>query len=185
LNKLIIFYPGTGGNHLGNIIGASMSCQNCHSFETLKEYYLQDNQDAHSQIHNFNLHKSITNNLYKEKNNLWTSHWFAVWQTLFEDEGKFRELTAHLHVLVLVSNAFTLSQRYNDTKILCPDDIKYQYTKQYTKQCFPNWQVSAIDFDVLTKPIETIQAHLQDTPFHIDTKQAGPLHEKWLKKVFK
>ena len=38
LNKLIIFYPGTGGNHLGNIIGASMSCTNCQSFDKLKEH---------------------------------------------------------------------------------------------------------------------------------------------------
>ena len=185
MNNLIIFYPGTGGNHLGNIIGASMSCSNCHSFEKLKEYYLKDYQDAHSQIHNFNVHKSIVNNLYHEQNNLWTGHWFAVWQTLFEDEAKFRGLTEQLQVLVIVSNTFTLSQRYNDTKAICPDDIKYQYTKQYTRQCFPKWQVSTIDFDVLTEPIETIQAHLQDTPFHIDTKQAKPLHEKWLTKVFK
>ena len=185
LNNLIIFYPGTGGNHLGNIIGASMSCSNCHSFEKLKEYYFKDHQDAHSQIHNFNVHKSIVNNLYHEQNNLWTGHWFAVWQTLFEDEAKFRGLTEQLQVLVIVSNTFTLSQRYNDTKAICPDDIKYQYTKQYTRQCFPKWQVSTIDFDVLTEPIETIQAHLQDTPFHIDTKQAKPLHEKWLTKVFK
>jgi hypothetical protein len=185
LNKLIIFYPGTGGNHLGNIIGASMSCTNCQSFDKLKEHYSQDYPHAHSQPHSFNIHKSITNNWYAKENNLWTGHWFAVWQTLFEDEEKFKHLTEQLEVLVVISNTFTLSQRDYGTNAPCPDDIKYQYTKMYTEQCFPNWKVSTIDFAVLPEPIEVIEAHLQDTPFHIDRKQARPLHDKWRTKVFK
>ena len=161
-----------------------MSCANCQTFDKLTEYYSLGRQDAHSQTDNFNVHKSITNNWYADENNLWTGHWFAVWQTLFEDGTKFRRLTEQLQVLVVISNTFTLGKRSSDTWTPCPDDIKYQYTKMYTEQCFPNWKVSTIDFAVLTKPIEVIEAHLQDTPFHIDRKQAEPLHEKWRAKVF-
>jgi len=188
MRNLVIFYPGTGGNHLANMIGASMSCANCQTFDKLTEYYSQNNPNAHSQSLNFFINdidngilKSTTNN---QENDLWITHWFGVWQTLFEDQEKFKRLTEQLQVLVVISNSFRLSQRYFMNEP-CPDDIKYQYTKLYTEQCFPNWNVSTIDFDVLSEPIEVIEAHLQDTPFHIDRKQAGPLHEKWRTNVFK
>ena len=141
-------------------------------------------KDGHSQIDHFNIQKSIKENLYKDQNNLWIGHWFEVWQTFLENTEKFKQLTEHLEVLVIVSNDFTLSQRYNDSRAVCPEDIKYQYTKMYTEQCFPKWKVSTIDFDILSKNIEIIEAHLKDTPFHIDTKQAKPLHERWLANVF-
>jgi hypothetical protein len=65
--KLIIFAPNFGGNHLGNLIGASQKLDNCLSIDELHKKYINDDGKKFG-VH-YNTLFFIRNDINKIKNN--------------------------------------------------------------------------------------------------------------------
>ena len=193
INYFVIFIPGAGGNHLGNLISLDKKFK----IRFDKKAYLPDMstvQSAHTGRGSFDVADIAKNfEIYKNQNNIFCGHYSEF--IFFKSHDFFDLLPNKTYFIMepplnLNGRGFDRIKKYllGSTGKWLYDEIRWIYTvSNFKKLSGVEKNIYQVFGDnMFTDDIRPLLSDLMDkvTDLNIDLDQAQELHTKWIKKLF-